>query len=49
MIGRAGSGPASVQWSLRDDAGRAVEPGLYFARLQTLGRTLYTRITVIGR
>jgi beta-lactamase superfamily II metal-dependent hydrolase len=48
MMGRAAAGPVTVDWAVRDDAGRAVEPGLYFARLQTLGRTLYTRVTVIG-
>jgi len=48
LIGHAAAGPVAVDWAVRDNAGRAVEPGLYFARLQTLGRTLYTRVTVIG-
>ena len=48
LAGRAAAGPVTVDWRVRDDAGRAVEPGLYFARLQTLGRTLYTRVTVIA-
>jgi len=49
LLGRAAAGPVTVDWAVRDDAGRAVEPGLYFARLQTLGRTLYTRVTVLAR
>jgi len=47
MLGRAAAGPVHVDWALRDDAGHALAPGLYFARLQTLGRTLYTRVTVL--
>ena len=49
LMGHAAAGPVRVDWSLTDDAGRSARPGLYFARLQTLGRTLYTRVTVIGR
>ena len=48
LIGRAEAGSLQVGWALRDDAGRAVAPGLYFARLHALGRTLYTRVTVVG-
>jgi hypothetical protein len=48
LIGHAAAGPVAVDWAVRDNAGRSVEPGLFFARLQTLGRTLYTRVTVIG-
>lgn len=46
---RLPAGAAHVSWGLHRDDGRAIEPGLYFARLQTLGRTLYRRITVVAR
>jgi hypothetical protein len=32
------SGPGHVFWDLRDDDGRAVHAGLYFARLEQSGR-----------
>ena len=43
------AGTVTTSWNLRRDDGRAIEPGLYFARLQTLGRTLYRRVTVVAR
>jgi beta-lactamase superfamily II metal-dependent hydrolase len=49
MSGHFAAGAVRADWNLRDGAGKAVEPGLYFARLQTLGRTLYTRVTVVAR
>jgi beta-lactamase superfamily II metal-dependent hydrolase len=48
LAGRQPAGPVRAGWDLRRDAGGAVEPGLYFARLQALGRTLYSRVTVIA-
>ncbi len=39
-------GASVVLWDGRDDAGGSVRAGLYFARLQTLGRTLSSRVLV---
>jgi beta-lactamase superfamily II metal-dependent hydrolase len=47
--GYATPGPVTVEWKLEGPAGSRVEPGIYFARLQSPGRTLYTRVTVIER
>ncbi len=47
--GHHAAGPVSAGWNLRSDSGGTVEPGLYFARLHTLGRTYYTRITVVAQ
>ena len=41
-------GMQHVDWNLGGEHGR-VEPGIYFARLQGLGRTVFTRVTVIER
>ena len=49
FAGHHAAGGVTANWNLRRDAGGAVEPGLYFARLQTLGRTLYRRVTVVAR
>ena len=49
IFGRLPAGPVRAGWDLRRDSGAMVEPGLYFARLETLGRTLYSRVTVIDR
>src|SRR5262249_39236839 len=48
LSGRPSAGAVRAGWNLKDVAGRAVEPGLYFARLQTLGRTFYARVTVVA-
>ncbi len=47
--GHSAAGTVDVDWSLRDDQGRPVEAGLYFARLETEGRTLYTRVNIAAR
>ncbi|HEY2954152.1 MAG TPA: hypothetical protein VGK89_02745 [Candidatus Eisenbacteria bacterium] len=49
LAGRAGPGPLAVDWSVRDEAGRVLRPGLYFARLEAFGRILYRRVTVLSR
>jgi beta-lactamase superfamily II metal-dependent hydrolase len=45
---RMPAGPVQATWNLRDRSGRTVEPGLYFARLQALGRVVLTRVTVVS-
>ena len=42
--GTAAAGYHSVEWNGRDDAGRAVPAGVYFARLQTEGQSLTQRL-----
>jgi carboxypeptidase T len=37
----------SLAWDLRDDAGDAVAPGVYFARLRSAGGTLTRRLVVL--
>ena len=49
IAGRLPAGPVRAGWNLRRDDGGTAEPGLYFARLQTLGRTLFSRVTVVAR
>lgn len=49
IAGRLPAGPVRTGWNLRRDDGGSVEAGLYFARLQALGRTLFSRVTVVGR
>jgi hypothetical protein len=47
IAGTASRGPNLATWDLRDDAGRRVAPGLYFARLR-IGRDVRaTRIAVL--
>lgn len=46
--GMAAAGERDLWWDLTS-AGTRVGPGLYFARVHALGRTLYSRITVTGR
>ena len=46
--GHQRAGSVRAGWNLRGADGRRVLPGLYFARLQALGRTLYARITVVA-
>ncbi len=43
--GRTGAG--EVVWDGRDDQGRRVAQGVYFARLTSAGRTLSAKITVL--
>jgi hypothetical protein len=47
--GRAEAGRTETDWALTDAGGNRVSPGLYFARFEGLGRTLQTRIVVVGR
>jgi hypothetical protein len=42
--GMHGAGEHTVRWNARDDAGRPMPPGLYFARLDAQGRTFTQRI-----
>jgi beta-lactamase superfamily II metal-dependent hydrolase len=48
FAGLAKAGKQDVTWSLASDEGARVESGIYFARLETLGRTLYARVAVVG-
>lgn len=41
------AGTHPVRWDLRDDAGRRVAPGLYFARLVTVAGAAATRVPVL--
>ena len=41
------SGEQVVKWDLRDALGRAVGPGVYFARLSAGGQTMTRRIAVV--
>lgn len=49
LAGRMPAGTVRAGWDLKRDGGGAALPGLYFARLETLGRTLYSRVTVVAR
>jgi len=49
FAGHLSAGPASAAWNMNARAGEAVGPGVYFARLEALGRTTYTRVTVASR
>jgi hypothetical protein len=42
----AAGGPRSVRWSGRDDAGRALAPGLYFLRLVHQGEQATARVVI---
>jgi hypothetical protein len=44
--GARDAGEYAETWDLRDAGGRAVRAGLYFARLETAGRTLVRRVAV---
>ena len=44
-----GSGAHHVSWDGRDAGGRAVAPGLYFARLEADRRAAITRKVVVAR
>ena len=41
------AGPHEAVWDGRDDAGRAVGPGLYFLRLSAAGRTVSRKVGVV--
>ena len=45
--GERAAGTYSAAWDLRDDAGAAVAPGLYWARLDVRGRESRARLAVI--
>jgi carboxypeptidase T len=45
--GEAGPGPVSVTWDGRDETGRVVGSGLYFARLVAGDRILRTKVALI--
>ncbi len=49
FAGVASAGTASAEWSLDRAQGGRVGAGIYFARLEGLGRTLITRVTVLER
>ena len=47
--GRASAGDHDVRWTLAADGGARVPAGVYFARLEALGRTSYARLAVLAR
>lgn len=47
LRGAAFAGETSLEWNLASDDGARVGPGMYFARLNALGRTTVTRLTVL--
>jgi hypothetical protein len=49
FMGHTAAGSVTVDWSLRNTDGGSVEAGLYFARLEAEGRTLYARVNVVRR
>ncbi len=49
LSGHQPPGPVRSRWNLRNSGGGLVEPGLYFAKVEALGRTSYARITVVSR
>jgi hypothetical protein len=49
FAGRALPGTTSAEWSLRRSDGTPVPAGIYFARLEGLGRATITRLVVLGR
>jgi hypothetical protein len=40
-------GAQSIAWDGRDDAGAAVRPGAYFARIELAGQVLSARVTIV--
>ncbi|MGH7726317.1 MAG: FlgD immunoglobulin-like domain containing protein [Candidatus Eiseniibacteriota bacterium] len=42
------AGDHAISWDLRDEAGRAVVPGLYFARLDADGRTFTQKLVTVN-
>ena len=49
FAGRADAGTTRVTWSLTDAGGAPVPAGVYFARVEGLGRSAITRLIVLGR
>jgi flagellar hook assembly protein FlgD len=49
VTGRVDSGGHSVAWDGRDDAGRALAPGLYFIRLETDGAAVVGKALRVAR
>ena len=49
FAGKAAPGAMSVDWALAKADGARIAAGVYFARIEGLGRTLYTRVTVLDR
>ena len=47
VTGMRPAGDHAVSWDLRDDLGRAVGPGLYFARFDAERRTLTRRFATL--
>ena len=47
--GHAGPGTTSVEWSLASGGGSPVPAGIYFARIEGLGRAAVRRLVVLGR
>lgn len=47
LRGAAFAGETSLEWNLDAETGGRVSPGMYFAKLNALGRTTVTRITVL--
>jgi hypothetical protein len=45
--GREPAGARQAEWDLRDGAGTAVGPGLYWARLEFAGRSVTRRLSVV--
>jgi hypothetical protein len=45
--GPCSAGPQSVRWTGRDGEGRAIPAGVYFAKLDALGRTMTVRFAVL--
>ena len=41
------AGPGEASWDLADDTGRAVGPGIYWARFEAAGRVRTARIAVV--
>lgn len=47
LDGAVAAGPVELRWNGRDAAGRAVAPGLYFARAEAAHRSATARIVVV--
>ena len=47
LRGAAFAGETNLEWNLASEEGARVRPGMYFAKLNALGRTTVTRITVL--
>ncbi|MBI5170071.1 MAG: T9SS type A sorting domain-containing protein [Candidatus Eisenbacteria bacterium] len=47
LKGALDAGTTHVDWALQRDDGGRVQPGVYFARIEVLGRTQVARVTVL--